>query len=106
MNKLLASSFVLVAMVAGCAAPTGPASPAPAAAPAAPAAPVAAPAPLQPAPPAPFTDAVTRAGERLLQDAQKTVGAGPRELVIDPLIDASTGQQTAGTVQMASSSAC
>ena len=49
---------------------------------------------------APFADAVARAGERLLQDAQATLGSGPRELVIDPLIDASTGQQTNGTVQM------
>ena len=65
-----------------------------AASPAAPATPAAA------AVPAPFDDAVGRAGERLLQDAQSAVGAGPRELVIDPLIDASTGQRTAGTVQM------
>ena len=48
----------------------------------------------------PFADAVARAGERLLQDAQASLGSGPRELVIDPLIDASTGQQTNGTVQM------
>ncbi|MBV9892228.1 MAG: OmpA family protein [Rhizobacter sp.] len=41
-----------------------------------------------------------RAGERLLQDATAAIGAGPRELVIDPLIDANTGQQTNGTVQM------
>src|SRR4029079_6951626 len=27
-------------------------------------------------------------------------GSGPRELVIDPLIDANTGQQTNATVQM------
>ena len=53
-----------------------------------------------PAPPAPFTDSVARAGERLLQDAQTNIGSGPRELIIDPLIDASTGQQTTGTVQM------
>ena len=60
-------------------------------------------APRRAAPPlvaAPFADAVARAGERLLQDAQATLGSGPRELVIDPLIDASTGQQTNGTVQM------
>ncbi len=66
----------------------------------------ASPAELRPAPAAaplaaaPFSEAVARAGERLLQDAQSTVAAGQRELVIDPLIDASTGQQTAGTVQM------
>ena len=63
------------------------------------------PAPAAPAAPpplvaAPFADAVARAGERLLQDAQVTLGSGPRELVIDPLIDASTGQQTNSTVQM------
>ena len=51
-------------------------------------------------PPAPFPEVVARAGERLLLDAQAIVGSGPRELVIDPLIDASTGQQTHGTVQM------
>ena len=48
---------------------------------------------------APFAEAVARAGERLLQEAQATADAGPRELVVDPLVDASTGQQTAGTVQ-------
>ena len=53
------------------------------------------------APAAPFGDAVARAGERLLQDAQASLGSRPRELVIDPLIDANTGQQTNGTVQMA-----
>jgi len=52
------------------------------------------------APPAPFADAVARAGEQLLREAQAAVGGGPRELIIDPLIDASTGQQTAGSVQM------
>ena len=68
------------------------------------AAPAAAPAPAAPAPapppPAAFADVVARAGEQLLREAQAVVGSGPRELVIDPLIDASTGQQTAGTVQM------
>jgi hypothetical protein len=43
---------------------------------------------------------VERAGEQLLREARAVVGAGPRELVIDPLIDSSTGQQTAGTVQL------
>jgi outer membrane protein OmpA-like peptidoglycan-associated protein len=69
-------------------------TPAPAAAPA--------PAPAAPSalPPAAFADVVARAGEQLLRDARSVVGNGPRELVIDPLIDASTGQQTAGTVAL------
>ncbi len=50
--------------------------------------------------PAPFTEVVARAGEQLLREAQAAVGGGPRDLVIDPLIDASTGQQTTATVQM------
>ena len=50
--------------------------------------------------PAPFAEVVARAGEQLLREAQAAVGGGPRDLVIDPLIDASTGQQTAATVQM------
>ena len=94
-------ALMLALLVAGCAAP--PPSDAPAPAPAA--APAPSPALVAPsAPPAlvaaPFADAVARAGERLLQDAQATLGSGPRELVIDPLIDASTGQQTNSTVQM------
>ena len=41
------------------------------------------------------------AGERLLRDARRPRSAAARaELVIDPLIDASTGQQTNSTVQM------
>jgi outer membrane protein OmpA-like peptidoglycan-associated protein len=68
---------------------------------AAPAAPAPAPAaPPAPAPPAPFPEAIARAGERLLEDAAAAVGPGPRDLVIDPLIDANTGGQTAGTVAM------
>ena len=94
----LAGPWLLVA--AGCAVPPGrtdgPArtAPSPAAAPATAA-------PVTPAlPPAPFAEVVERAGEQLLRDAQAVVGPGPRELVIDPLIDASTGQQTAGTVDL------
>ena len=93
----------LLAVVAGCAVPPVPdgatgTTPAPAPAPAAPA--VASP-PAPPAsPPAPFPEVVERAGAPLLRDARAVVGAAPRELVIDPLIDASTGQQTAGTVQL------
>ncbi len=88
-----------VLLFAGCAAP-----PAPTTTPAPAAEPVPAPAPPPPAaapvPPAAFADAIARAGEQLLRDAQVAVGSGPRELIIDPLIDASTGQQTASTVQM------
>jgi len=92
---------MLAVLVAGCAAPPPSDKPAPAPAPAAaPAATPAAPAAAPPLVAAPFADAVARAGERLLQDAQVTLGTGPRELVIDPLIDASTGQQTNSTVQM------
>jgi outer membrane protein OmpA-like peptidoglycan-associated protein len=80
------------------AASTSPA-PVPVAAPAVPApAPVAAPAASPP--PAPFPEAIARAGERLLQDAVAVVGPGPRDFVIDPLVDANTGAQTAGTVAM------
>ena len=66
----------------------------PPAAPAAPTPPPAAP------PPASFNDSVARAGEKLLVEARAVSGSGPRELIIDPLIDASTGQQTASTVAM------
>jgi outer membrane protein OmpA-like peptidoglycan-associated protein len=70
-----------------------------------PSAPPEAPAPAAPPPPAlppaaAFPEAVARAAEQLLRDAQAVVGRGPRELIIDPLIDASTGQQTAGTVAL------
>jgi pyruvate/2-oxoglutarate dehydrogenase complex dihydrolipoamide acyltransferase (E2) component len=94
----LAGSWLLV--LVGCTAPprsqvdddsvARAPSPAPAAAPAAPPA----------LSPAAFPEVVARAGEQLLRDAQGVVGSGPRELIIDPLIDASTGQQTAGTVAM------
>ena len=96
--QVLAGSLFLAA----CAAPGDDRTAAPPAAAPNAAAPSPSPAPAA-APalaPAPFADAVARAGERLLQDAQSAVGSGQRELVIDPLIDASTGQQTAGTVQM------
>jgi outer membrane protein OmpA-like peptidoglycan-associated protein len=42
--------------------------------------------------------AVQRAGERLFSDARMLLGDAPREFVIDPLIDANTGQQTAASV--------
>ncbi|HEY3635057.1 MAG TPA: OmpA family protein [Caldimonas sp.] len=91
--------WILVLLVAGCAAPPASEAPAPASQPSTPAPqPAAAPAPAPVA--APFADAVARAGDRLLQDALATLGNAPRDLVIDPLIDASTGQQTNGTAQM------
>ena len=42
--------------------------------------------------------AVQRAGGKLLGDALGSLGSAPRELVIDPLIDANTGQQTVTSV--------
>lgn len=102
--RFIALFGVSLLLAAGCATPPGGgtddsrATAAPAAPPPAPPPPPPAPAP--PAPPAPFADTVARAGERLLQDAQTNIGSAPRELIIDPLIDASTGQQTSGTVQM------
>ncbi len=47
---------------------------------------------------APLDAAVQRAAERLLSDAQALLGDAARELVIDPLIDARTGQQTSASV--------
>jgi outer membrane protein OmpA-like peptidoglycan-associated protein len=103
--RLNALFGVAVLLAAGCAMPPGGgrtddsrATPAPAATPSA-APPSPAPASPQAAP-ASFADTVARAGEQLLQDGQTSIGSGPRELIIDPLIDASTGQQTTGTVQM------
>lgn len=90
-------------------APSAPATPAPP--PTAAAAPVSPPtapaastagsaaAPALP-PPAHFAEAVARAGERLFADGRAQLGNAPRELVIDPLIDAATGAQTASTVDM------
>jgi outer membrane protein OmpA-like peptidoglycan-associated protein len=96
----LARGFTILALlVAGCAAPPSEA-PAPAPAPSTPPPRSAAAAPPAPLVATPFTDAVARAGDRLLQDALASLGNAPRDLVIDPLIDASTGQQTNGTVQM------
>jgi outer membrane protein OmpA-like peptidoglycan-associated protein len=98
----LATTALALMLSAGCTTPqdgasTSSAPPAPAAAPAPP--PPAAPPPAPP-PPAPFAETISRAGERLVQDALAAVGSGPRELVIDPLIDANSGQQTQGTVAM------
>jgi outer membrane protein OmpA-like peptidoglycan-associated protein len=105
--SLIASAMLILALASGCVAPqgesaAGPATPASAVAhePAAP--PPLAEAALPPAlpAPAPFAETIARAGEKLVQEAQVVVGSGPRELIVDPLIDASTGQQTASTVAM------
>jgi len=97
----LARLSLLVVLVAGCATPPPEQPPPSPQQPAAPAqAPAARPAPAPALVAAPFADAVARAGDRLLQDATAALGTGPRELVIDPLIDANTGQQTNSTVQM------
>lgn len=50
--------------------------------------------------PAPFAEAVGRAGAGLFTQADLTLGSEPREVVIDPLIDAGTGARTTGTEQM------
>jgi outer membrane protein OmpA-like peptidoglycan-associated protein len=44
--------------------------------------------------------AARRAGDKLFSDARSALGDAPRELVIDPLIDAQTGQQTLATVAL------
>ena len=100
----LLPAFALVLAAAACVAPpaTSPGDAQPDAPAPAPMAAPPAPAPAAPPPPvpAPFAVTLARAGEKLLQEAQVIVGTGPRELIIDPLIDANTGQQTAGTVAM------
>lgn len=99
-------TWAVVVALAGCASQTaGPAEPpAPAAAPAPAPAPVApppaAPAPAPLPPPTTFSEAVSRAGEKMFADLRARLGEERRTLVIDPLIDASTGQQTVGSVQM------
>jgi outer membrane protein OmpA-like peptidoglycan-associated protein len=98
-SRLLLLLVAALLLAAGCAVPPGrdAGGKAPSAPPTGwPAAAIA----LPSSPPAPFTEVVARAGEQLLREAQAAVGSGPRDLVIDPLIDASTGQQTAATVQM------
>nr|HET7860555.1 OmpA family protein [Caldimonas sp.] len=96
----LACLSLVVVLVAGCATPTPeqPRSPEPPPAPAP--APAAKAAPTPPPVAAAFADAVARAGDRLLQDATSALGTGARELVVDPFVDANTGQQTNATVQM------
>jgi outer membrane protein OmpA-like peptidoglycan-associated protein len=115
----LPAALVSAALLSACltaqppsASPAAAATPAPAAAPAPtaatprPAAAMAATAPataqtefIAPAP-IKFEDAVTRAGRQLFRDAQATLGAEPRLLVVDPLIDANTGGQTVSTAKM------
>jgi len=50
--------------------------------------------------PVDFHDAVARAAKDLFKQAHSTIGSEPRLLVIDPLVDGATGQQTASTVEM------
>jgi outer membrane protein OmpA-like peptidoglycan-associated protein len=47
-----------------------------------------------------FHDSVARAAETLFQQARSSIGNERRSLVIDPLVDGATGQQTASTVEM------
>jgi outer membrane protein OmpA-like peptidoglycan-associated protein len=95
-----ATLWLSLAIVTGAAAfaaapEPGSASPAPVAAPA----PVPSP-PAAPLRPVAFDAAVATAGEGLFVDARAQLGDEQRDFVIDPLIDASTGQQTVGSVQM------
>jgi outer membrane protein OmpA-like peptidoglycan-associated protein len=50
--------------------------------------------------PLPFQDAVARAADALFEQARPLLGNEKRRLVIDPLVDGGTGQQTASTVEM------
>ena len=50
--------------------------------------------------PTPFADAVASAGQRLFEGAAQQLGTQERVLVLDPLIDASTGQQTLASSDM------
>jgi outer membrane protein OmpA-like peptidoglycan-associated protein len=114
----LAFAALAFAMLLGaCTSPVGPASTPTAPPPAVAAAPAATPAatPVTPAataavagpntvfvaPPAiKFEDAIARAGQQLFAQALAQVGNDSRVLVVDPLIDANTGGQTASTVKM------
>lgn len=116
-------TLILAALLAGCTA-TGttpvvqaPAAPAPAVAAAKPAAPAPATVAAAAAPqattataianrefvaPAPvkFEDSIARAGQELFAQARAQLGAEPRAVVVDPLIDANTGAQTVSTARM------
>jgi len=50
--------------------------------------------------PAPFAEAVAKAGKRLFETAAQQIGTQDRVLLLDPLIDASSGQQTLGSAEM------
>ncbi len=56
--------------------------------------------PTAPLPPDVLDAVVERAAARLFQDALRSLGDAPRDVVIDPLIDANTGQQTLATVSV------
>lgn len=100
---VIVATALLLAGLVGCAskAPGG-GSDAPASAPAGTgaAAATAAPAPAPALVPAPFADAVAKAGKRLYETAAQQVGTQDRVLLLDPLIDASSGQQTIGSAEM------
>jgi len=49
-----------------------------------------------------FEDSIARAGQELFAQARSRLGAEPRSLVVDPLIDANTGGQTVSTANMGS----
>ena len=119
-RHVVVAALTAFAALAACTSPAGPSAPAVAPAPAptaqvAKAAPVAAPAPAPAPTPAPaaaannnfvapapikFEDAIARAGRQLFAQAAPQVGAEPRVLVVDPLIDANTGAQTVSTAKM------
>lgn len=94
--------WVAILLIAGCSTPppARDANPPPQAAAPAPPPPAAPSPPPPPAPPAAFAEAIQRTGSGLFTDAARQLGNEPRDIVIDPLIDAGTGQQTAGTVAM------
>ena len=104
------ATAALLGLLCGCAAPPGPTAPVAATATAtatatssatAPApAPAASPTTFVAPPPVRFEDAIARAGEQLFAQARSQIGAEPRALVVDPLIDANTGAQTVSTVKM------
>ncbi len=55
---------------------------------------------LPPPDPVRFEEAIDRAGGSLFANALDQLGSEPRQLVVDPLIDANTGAQTVSTAQM------
>jgi len=96
---------VLLATLVACTTPEppkpAPPAPAPASVPVAVAAPASTPPPAPPPLVAmPFDDAVARSGKKLFEDAAALVGTQERSLIVDPLVDASTGQQTLASAEM------